>query len=120
VKQYLKFIAQLVATVLAGLAMAFHGDETVSAEEWINVILLVLGSVAVLGAGNFTTGVWEYMKFFVSAATAGLVLLASYVTAGQELESISNSQWVQVGLAALGAVGVVVLRGPTVERHTVV
>jgi hypothetical protein len=119
-RQYQKFIAQLAVTILAGLAMAFHGDETISVEEWINVIILFLGSIGVLGAGNFPAGVWEYMKFYISAATTGFVVLTSYLTSGQELETISYSQWVQIGLAAFGAVGVVYAPGPTVERSTVV
>jgi len=115
--QYLKFAAQVVATVISAVALAF-GDGHVSASEWINVIILGLGSVAVLGAGNLPAGVWSHTKTIVSAATAGAVFLQSAITGG-----IDGAEWLQLVLAVLGALGVLAVKGPqvvAVGRHEAV
>jgi predicted small integral membrane protein len=108
VNQYLKFAAQVVATVLSAVALAL-GDGQVSSSEWINVVILGLGSVAVLGAGNLPAGVWARTKTLVSAATAGAVFLQSAITGG-----ITGAEWLQLVLAVLGTVGVMAVRGPRV------
>lgn len=107
-KQYMKLAAQVIATIVSAVALAF-GDGQVSASEWINVLILGLGSVAVLGAGNLPEGLWAHTKTFVSAATAGAVFLQSAITGG-----IDGAEWLQLVLAVLGAVGVYAVRGPVV------
>jgi hypothetical protein len=47
----------------------------------------------------------KYAKFFVAAGIAGLTALAAATTD----DHITNSEWVAVGLAVLGAVGVYVV-----------
>jgi hypothetical protein len=108
VKQYLKFFAQIAATVLAA-AYPFLSDNTLSTDEIINLIILGLGAVGVLGAGNLPEGVWKYTKFFVSVATAVFLLLASVVTDG-----VTNAELVQLVIAGLGAAGVRQAPGPVV------
>lgn len=111
---YLKFIAQIVATVLAA-AYPMIVDGNFSTEEQINCVILFLGAISVLGAGNLPEGVWKYTKFYVSIATAMVVALASMITGG-----LNGAEWVQIILAGLGAAGVVVAPGPTVQptgRH---
>lgn len=105
---YQKFIAQVVATVLAALVPAL-ADGSLSAAEWVNVGIIGLGAVGVLGAGNLPSGVWAHTKVIVSVATAVLVALASFLTGGVNL-----TEWIQIAMAALGAVGVVAVPGPKV------
>jgi hypothetical protein len=115
VRPYLKFLAQVTATVLAGAYAAIAGDGIFSTEEQINCIILGLGAIGVLGAGNLPAGVWSYMKGYVAAATAVATIAISAVTDG-----INDAEWIQMGLAALGTVGVVGLKGPVVQlvgRH---
>ena len=107
--QYLKLAAQLVATVLVAVVAAAQ-DNRIDAAEWINTLLVLFTAVGVLGAGNLPAGVWHYTKAIVSAAGAGLTLLVSFVSDG----AITGSEWLQVGIAALGAVGVLAVKGPTV------
>lgn len=107
-KQYLKFFAQVAATVLAA-AYPLLSDNTLSTGEIINLIILGLGAVGVLGAGNLPEGVWKYTKFFVSVATAVFLLLASVVTDG-----VTNAELVQLVIAGLGAAGVRRAPGPVV------
>ena len=47
----------------------------------------------------------RYAKFLVAAGIAGLTALAAAITD----DHISNAEWVTVGLAVLGAVGVYVV-----------
>jgi hypothetical protein len=109
-KVYLKFGVQVLATVLAALATALFGDNHITMNEGVNILILALGSIAVLGAGNLPAGVWSYTKSIVAAATAAAVVLESaLITSG-----VSPTEWVQIILAALGAVGVFAVRGPTV------
>lgn len=107
---YLKFIAQVVATVVAGIIAALGSDNHVTSSEWVNVAILALGAIAVLGAGNLPAGVWAHTKLIVSAATAVVVLLQSYITDG-----ITGQEWLQLLMGALGAIGVFAVKGPVVE-----
>lgn len=105
-RNYQKFVAQVVATVLAALVPAL-ADGKLSTAEWVNVGIIGLGAVAVLGAGNLPVGVWQHTKTIVSVATAVLVTIASFLTGG-----LSTTEWIQIGMAALGAVGVFAVPGP--------
>lgn len=98
---YLKAVAAIVATVLAGLIGTLH--DGVSTSEWLNVIVLGAGAAAVLAAPNVPGS--RYTKAVLSVLTTVSVLLVSLVGAGN-LASLSADQWLQVAVAALGAVGV--------------
>lgn len=114
--RYAKFAAQIVATVLAAVVAGLV-DDRLDFTEWLNVGVIGLGAVAVLGAGNLPAGVWRYTKTIVSAASAVLVLWQSLASAG-----MTGSEWLQLGIAALGAVGVAAMPGPVVQqlgRHAV-
>lgn len=106
--KYLKFILQVVATVLAA-AYPMLSDGNFSTEEQINCVILLLGAIGVLGAGNLPEGVWKYTKFYVSVATAVVVAIAAAITGG-----INGAEWIQIVIAGLGAAGVVAAPGPTV------
>lgn len=110
--KYGKFIAEVVATVVAALAAALAGDNVIDVSEWINVVILGLGAVAVLGAGNLPDGVWAFTKTIVAGATAGAVFLQSAITDG-----VSGAEWLQFVLAIAGAVGVFAVKGPRVEVY---
>lgn len=113
---YAKFAAQLGATALSALSIALFGDNHISLNEGVNVALTFLGAVAVLGAGNLPVGVWKYTKSIVAAVTAALVILQSAISDG----ALSQTEWIQMVLAALGAIGVFAAKGPLVKsigRH---
>jgi hypothetical protein len=114
-QRYLKFAAQIVVTALSVLVAAL-ADDTVDAAEWINVLIAALGAVSVLGAGEVPETVWAHMKTYVAAATAGAVLLVSFVSDGG---SITTSEWLQVALAAAGAIGVAAVKGPKLPDSVV-
>jgi hypothetical protein len=109
VNQYLKFAAQVVATVLVSVVAALS-DNVINTSETFNCITVGLGAIAVLGAGNFSAGVWSYMKGYVSAATTAAVFLTSAISGGMQ-----TTEWIQLGIAILGTAGVIGLNGPTVQ-----
>lgn len=106
---YLKFAAQVFATLLAALVAALV-DDRVDFTEWLNAGVMALGAVAVLGAGDLPAGVWRYTKPMVAAASAVLVLWQSLASGG-----MTTSEWMQLALAALGALGVLAAPGPKVR-----
>lgn len=106
--RYAKFLAQVLAAALAAVIAAL-ADDRLDLTEWLNAGVLALGAVAVLGAGNLPAGVWKYTKVIVSAASAVLVLWQSLAVSG-----MSTSEWLQLGVAALGALAVYIAPGPRV------
>src|SRR5690348_9683712 len=111
---YLKFAAQVAATAIAAIIAALV-DDRIDFTEWLNVGVMALGAVAVLGAGNLPSGVWRYTKAIVAAASTVLVLWQSLASGG-----MTSSEWLQLAVAALGALGVLAVPGPVVEpvgRH---
>lgn len=111
--RYLKFIAQVFSAAISAIVAA-SVDNRVDAAEWINVLIVALGAVAVLGAGNLPAGVWAYTKTIVSAATTAALLIASFVSDGGY---ITTTEWLQVGLAVLGTLGVAFVPGPRVVAY---
>lgn len=103
-QRYLKMVAQVVATVLAALVpyLALGGLDP---SAWVNVAIVGVGALAVFAAPNIPGA--AYTKLVVSALSAVLVLLASVITGG-----ITLDEWLQLALAALGALGVFALPGP--------
>jgi hypothetical protein len=108
--RYWKFAAQVFFAAVAALVAALTDDQ-VDAAEWINVFIIALGAINVLGAGNLPAGIWSYTKTIVSAATAAATLLVSFVSDGGY---ITQSEWLQIGLAAAAALGVAFMPGPKV------
>lgn len=103
-----KAVAQAVATVLAGL-VPFLVDGHLSSVEVVNLFLLAFGVIGVAVVPNLNAGAAKYAKGIVAVGVAVLTLLSSFLIDGT---GIGASQWVQFGIAALGAVGVIALPAP--------
>lgn len=97
----------LVATALSAILAALTGDQTIEPTEWVNVIIGAVGVLAVYVVPNVTGSAATYAKGIVAALTAVLVLAQSMISDG-----ISGTEWIQLAMAALGALGVVALPGP--------
>lgn len=106
--KYLKFILQVIVTVLAG-AIPFLVDGVLDVTESINLVIIGLGAIGVLGAGNLPAGVWSYMKAYIAGLTAVATLLASFIIGG-----VDTGEVIQMILAFLGALGVAAVPGPRV------
>jgi hypothetical protein len=103
-----KAIAQVVATVIAAIIPAVVDGFT--PVEIVNVVLIGLGAIGVGVVPNLTAGVAKYAKAIVSITTAVATLLVSYFADGSY--HLTTSEWLQLLIAALGAVGVVAIAGP--------
>jgi len=107
--RYWKFAAQVFAAALAALVAGLV-DDRLDTLEWVNSGIMALGAVAVLGAGNLPAGVWAHTKTICAAASAALVAWVTFATDG----IVTQSEWLQIGLAVLGVLGVFVAPGPKV------
>ncbi|HEV2781363.1 MAG TPA: hypothetical protein VGX25_18425 [Actinophytocola sp.] len=96
---YSKALAALVAAVLAAIVPALSGDNRIDATEWVNVAILTLGAAAVFAAPNVPGA--RYTKVVLAVLTAAATAAASLISDG-----ISLTDWLQLALAALGALGV--------------
>lgn len=97
--KYNKMFAAVVATVLAAILAALTGDNAISATEWVNVAILAVGAAGVFAAPNVPGA--TYTKSVLAVLAAVLAVLASAIVGG-----ISTTEWIQIALAALGALGV--------------
>lgn len=97
--QYAKFFAQVVATVLVGLSAALFGDNTISNQEWVNVAIVGVGAAAVFAAPNVPGA--RYTKSVLAVLAAVLTVLASVILGG-----LTTTEWIQIAVAGLGALGV--------------
>lgn len=97
---YAKALAAVLATVLSAVVAATVGDEVVTTVEWVNVAIAGIGAAAVFAAPNVPGA--AYTKAVLAVLTAVLTLLASFLLVGD----LGTSEWLQLGVAALGALGV--------------
>lgn len=98
-KKYAKALAAVVVTVLAAVAAALTGDNTISSTEWVNVAILAVGACGVFAAPNVPGA--RYTKAVLAVLTAGLTVLVSAIVGG-----VTPVELIQIVLAAAGAVGV--------------
>ena len=101
--------AQVLATVLAGL-IPFIADNQLNGVEVVNTLLLSFSAIAVAIVPNLTDGVAKYAKGIVAVGTAVLTLLVSLFADGSY--ALNSSEWIQLGIAAFGALGVIGLPAP--------
>ncbi len=115
--RYAKAILAVVATVLVALVPYFSHSNHLTDAEWINVVILGLGAIVVYVAPNLPGAGAAYTKSIVAALIAGATLLVSAVGAGS-FSNVTGSEWVQIALAALAAVGVYAVPNATAALTT--
>lgn len=96
---YAKLFAAVVATLMSAVIAALTGDATISDIEWINVAILGVGALAVFASPNVPGA--SITKAVLAVLSAVLVLSVNLIADG-----ITISEWLQLGMAALGALGV--------------
>jgi peptidoglycan/LPS O-acetylase OafA/YrhL len=96
---YAKALAAVVATVLSGVVAALTGDNVIGNVEWINIAILGVGALAVFTGPNVPGA--RITKAVLAVLSAVLVLLVNLIVDG-----VTISEWMQLGVAALGALGV--------------
>lgn len=97
--RYAKFFLAVIATIISGVVVSMSGDEIISNVEWINIAISGVGACAVFAAPNVPGAM--YTKSILAVLTACLTLIASFISDG-----LSTSEWLQVAIAGMGALGV--------------
>jgi hypothetical protein len=96
---YAKTVAQIIATGIAAVLVALTGDGQFSDVELINTAIAVVGAIGVLYVPNAPHG--AVAKMVVSALMAALTLAVNLIADG-----VTISEWLQLVMAALAALGV--------------
>lgn len=96
---YGKAFAAVVAALVSAAVAAMAGDQVIDAVEWVNVAIAAVTAAAVFTAPNVPGA--KYTKSILAVLGAVLALLTSFITDG-----VSATEWLQLLLAALGALGV--------------
>lgn len=103
--QYSKLFAAVAATVFMALAGALT-DDVIRESEWINISIATASALLVFTSPNVPGA--RYTKFIVTLVLGGLAVAQSAITGG-----IAPAEWLQIAIAALGAVGVVAFPNKT-------
>lgn len=104
ISQYSKSIASIIAAALAVVVTTNTGDG-LSTPELINIAIAIVTAVGVYAVPNVAEGFRAYAKGAVAFAGAALVAVASAITDSV----VTGSEWATIALAALAAIGVVVV-----------
>lgn len=96
---YGKSIAMLLATAMSLAVAALASDHVVTPTEWINIAIGVVTAASVFAAPNVPGA--RYTKLVLAVLGAVLALAVNLLAGG-----IDTSEWMQLGLAAFGALGV--------------
>ena len=97
--KYAKFLTAIAIAVVSSVSVALTGDGKIDHVEWINIAIAAVGAVSVYAAPNVPGAM--YTKSILAALTAGLTVAASLITDG-----ISPSEWGQIIIAGVGALGI--------------
>jgi small-conductance mechanosensitive channel len=107
-------IGKPIVTVFTAVVMALIGfldDHVISSMEWLLITIVALNAITVYITPNLNAGVAKYTKAIIQFASAAVGALILFWSNGVDL-----SEWLQVLVAALGAIGVVV---PTAPQYSI-
>lgn len=96
---YGKSVAMVIATALSLIVAALTGDNHIDQIEWINCATGVATAAAVFAAPNVPGA--RFTKLILAVLGAVLTLMINLIADG-----ITISEWLQLALAGMGAVGV--------------
>lgn len=100
---YSKAVLMIIASAVTILVAALS-DNVVTVSELVNVAIAIVTAIGVYLVPNLADGAARYLKFGVAIVGAALVALSSALTDG-----VTISEWLQILLAALAAIGVVIV-----------
>jgi hypothetical protein len=110
---YAKSIAAIIAAAL-GILVTALSDDALSPAELTNVTIAIVTAIGVFLVPTLPAGPARYTKFAVALLGAALITLSSLLDGG-----VTTSEWLQVALSALAAVGVyVVPNTPMIDAGT--
>jgi len=100
---YGKSITYIVLAAVTFLVTALS-DDVLDLNEKINLGIVVVTAIGVYGIPNFPENVAKYLKTGVAFVSAALISALSFLSDG-----ISTTEWLQIGIAALAAIGVFII-----------
>ena len=103
-----KLIWPVAGALLMAALVAFQeatADKTITAQEWVQVLLQVLMAFNVWATANLPQ--YEKMKTYVAAAIAVVSLLVSYITNG-----IDTQEAINLAITLIAALGVALTPQP--------
>lgn len=103
ISEYAKAIVYIALSAVTFLVTALS-DNRLDVSEVLNLVIVVLGAVGVYLVPNLEKGLGAYLKGIIAFLTAGIIALLSFLSDG-----VSLSEWMQVLIAALAAIGVVIV-----------
>jgi FtsH-binding integral membrane protein len=109
---YAKMIAQILATAVSAAVVALTTDGAFSDVELINIAIAAVGAVGVFYVPNAPNG--PVAKAVVAVLMAVLTLAVNLIVDG-----VTLSEWLQLVVAALGAIGVYGVRNDPRPAHAV-
>lgn len=107
---YAKTFAMVLATIVSALVVALGGDAVIDPVEWVNIAIAGVTALAVFTGPNVPGA--TITKFVLAFLGAVLTLLANLI-----FDGVTLSEWLQLLIAGLGAVGVYAVpnrQGPVV------
>lgn len=105
---YAKSIVMVIAAGI-GILTAALSDGVVSATEFVNIAIAIVTAVGVYIIPNLEEGAGKIAKFLVAAFGAGLQALVVILGDSLGWTDVSSSDWLNVLLAALAAVGLYIV-----------
>jgi len=100
---YAKSITYVVLAAVTFLVTALT-DNKLDGQELINLGIVLAGAIGVYLIPNFPETPAKYLKTGVTAASAALIAMLSFFSDG-----ISTTEWLQIGIATLAAIGVYIV-----------
>lgn len=111
-------IGKPIVTVFTAVVLAIIGfldDHVISSMEWLLVIMTLLTAIPVYIYPNLSGGAAKYTKALTQFFTAVVGALILFWSGGVDL-----SEWLQVAVIGLGALGVVVPKAPQYSPSQVI
>lgn len=96
---YAKSLLMVLAAIGSALVVALGGDGVIDSVEWINIAIAGVTAAAVFTGPNVPGA--SITKFVLAFLGAILTLLVNVISDG-----VTLSEWLQLVVAGLGAVGV--------------
>lgn len=107
VKKYLMAIIMVVVAIVQ--AVIAYATDGFAQDEIVQIAVIAAGAIAVWWVPNFPR--WPWLKTGVGAIIIGLNLALQLIEGG-----ITTEEWYMIGVAVLGAVGLIAAPKPITQR----
>lgn len=102
-RAHVKALEHLAGAVIVLALPAITGGAVWGHHEWLNFAVLALGQIYIFVGANLEASSGKYLKGIVAAGSAAFVALNSLIAWPP-----TTTEWAQVGVAVLAALGVLV------------